>query len=138
MIEIDFDKAKNLKYEYYRYLKDYNARYNKVISLKKELKSYYKEFTLNKSNLDQFTTKINEEIIYHRHFLKKNEKKLIKLKKQIKEAEREFNDYVNSFYIDYENYYGQPYKSYKYKIPYDKLKNAMKYFYYTVKQIKKQ
>ena len=143
-MEIDFDKVSNLKHEYRNCLKDYNAIHNKITSLKKELKHYCKELALNlnEASLNKSISKIKEEIIYNKYFLKKYTKKVTKLKKQIKEAERDFIDDVKLFYLDFENHYGQSYLSYKNNLRYftgsSNLKINMKYFYYNIKQINKQ
>lgn len=144
MIILDFDKVKKLRKEYKNDLRSYNIYYNQLKSLKKELHYIFKETDLKKvllHDLNKSVSKIKQEIKITEKNLKNYNSILTELKKEIKEAERDFIDDVKLFYLDFENHYGVPYnkthRSYN-PIPFNNLKDVMKYFYYTVKQINKQ
>lgn len=145
MIILDFDKVKKLKKEYKNDLRSYNIYYNQLKSLKKELHYIFKETDLKKvllHDLNKSVSKIKQEINITKKHLKNYNIILTELKKQIKEAERDFEDDVKLFYLDFENHYGQPYKSDRNPLRYftnsENLKTNMKYFYYNIKQINKQ
>lgn len=132
MITLDFDKVSNLKKEYKKQLYWYKHLLHFVLSYKKAL-------TIDILN-NQINDKLRKKDLLklYRSYLKDTTNNLIKLKKQIKEAERDFEDDVKLFYLDFENHYGQPFKYRTCNFPHNSLKNQMKYFYYTVKQINKQ
>lgn len=135
-MKIDFDRVKILRKEYKKQLYRYRYSLDFVLACKKALT------TDIINNLTNAIVRKKGLLKLYQSYLKDTTSKLIVLKKKIKEAEREFNDYVNSFYIDFENHYGQPYKSHKIFLTYFtnsiNLKVNMKYFYYNIKQINKQ